>query len=453
MIGMLNEQVFRAYDIRGIYPRDIDEEFAEGIGHAFGRFIGKGKRVLVGRDVRISSPSLSERLVRGILDEGLGIVYAGIIPTPLLYFAISRYGLDGGITVSASHNPPEWNGFKVCRDNAYVIGLGSGLETMREMMNKGGFGKADVSGKMVDNSASIMKDYLDFISGMVGPLNGLKVGVDPGNGAYSGTGSSTFARKGADVHPLNDVPDGTFPSRSPEPTPSSIAGLVRLVKSEGLDLGVAFDGDGDRVLFVTEKGDVIEGDVALALLVRAYLKPGQKVVYEPSCSTVVEDEIREMKGVPLLTKVGHSHFKSAMKTQGAAMGGEISGHMYFSETYGAEDGLFAGLKVADMLIRSGRKFSQLVDELPKYSKVFVEVDADDKIKYAAVERAKEKLSKEGYRIVDVDGVKAYTDDGWLLIRPSNTTPKIKMTAEAKDRKRAEQLIQIAKEGIGRAIQD
>ncbi len=258
-------------------------------------------------DVRVSSKGLADRLVDGILSEGLDIVFAGVIPTPLLYFAISRYRLDGGITVSASHNPPEWNGFKICRKDAYVIGLGTGLEEMREMVKKGGFTDRR-RGSMEDRSADIVKDYINALSDKIGPLNGLKVGIDPGNGAYSKLATEIFDRKGATVKAINDVPDGRFRSRSPEPNPSTIRDLIELVKVNKLDLGIAFDGDGDRVLFVTEKGDVIGGDTALALLVKGYLKSGEKVAYEPSCSSVIEDEIKAAGGIPLLTKVGHSHF-------------------------------------------------------------------------------------------------------------------------------------------------
>jgi phosphomannomutase len=382
----------------------------------------------------MSSPSLSDSLIRGVLSQGLDVVYSGVIPTPLLYFAISHYKLDGGITVSASHNPPEWNGFKVCRKDAYVIGLGSGLEEIREMVKKDDFEDMK-EGKLVDRSAEVMRDYLDALAGKIEPLKGLRVGMDPGNGAYSRIATETFARKGAEVHAINDVPDGRFPSRSPEPNPSTIKELIRLVTENGLDMGVAFDGDGDRVLFVTEKGDVIGGDTALALMVKEYLKKGEKVAYEPSCSSAVEDEIRETGGVPLLTKVGHSHFK------------EISGHMYFKETYGADDGLFASLKMAELLCRKRKKLSELVAQLPKYYKHFEEFETDDRKKFSTVEAVAKEFSRRGYRIIDIDGVKAVTEDGWLLIRASNTGPKIKMSAEAKTEKRLKQLVEMGRKEI------
>ena len=446
MAVKINENIFRAYDIRGIYGKDIDEQFAQRIGKAFGQFIGKHKVVLVGRDVRESSPSLCDSLVKGILDQNLEVVYAGIIPTPLLYFAISHYKLDGGITVSASHNPPEWNGFKICRKDAYVVGLGGGLEKIREMVKENRFAK-EGKGYMEDKSRSIMREYLEYLSSKVGPLHGLKVGIDPGNGAYSKIATGTFKKKGAIVHAINDVPDGTFPSRSPEPNPETIKELTQIVKREKLDLGVAFDGDGDRVLFVTDTGEVIGGDIALALMVKTYLKKGEKVAFEPSCSSTLEDEIKEAGGIPLLTKVGHSHLKDTMKKNGARFGAEISGHMYFKETYGAEDGLFAALKMAEMLCKSKKKLSVLLKQIPKYARIYKEFDAQDSKKFEIVEMIKDDFSKKGYKIIDIDGVKAITDDGWLLIRASNTTPRIKTTAEARSEKRAKELAQIVKQQI------
>ena len=235
----LNENIFRSYDIRGIYGKDIDEHLAEQIGMAFGELIGSGKKVLVGRDVRVSSPSLSKSLIKGVMSQGLDIVYAGVIPTPLLYFAISHYKLDGGITVSASHNPAEWNGFKVCRKDAYVVGLGTGLEIMREGIKRNAFinGK---TGSMTDMSQKITREYLDVLAEKIGSLSDLKVGIDPGNGAYSGLATEIFRRKGAHVHAINDVPDGRFPSRSPEPNPTTIKELVGLVKSKGHSMHIDY---------------------------------------------------------------------------------------------------------------------------------------------------------------------------------------------------------------------
>lgn len=442
-MGNANQDIFRAYDIRGIYGKDIDEELALLIGKAFGEIIGKGKTVLVGRDIRTSSPSLCESLIKGIRSQGVDIVYAGVIPTPLLYFAISHYKLDGGITVSASHNPPEWNGFKICKKDAYVMGLGSGLEKIRDKVADGKF-KPGKDGAMTDRSDEIMKEYLDALANSVGSLKGLKVGIDPGNGAYSKHASNLFARKGAQVYAIGDVPDGTFPSRSPEPNPSTIKELVGLVKSKGLGLGIAFDGDGDRVLFVTDTGEVIGGDSALALLVKEYLHKGEKVAYEPSCSSCVEDETIKAGGVLLLTRVGHSFFKEKMKNEKARFGGEISGHMYFKETYGADDGLFASLKMAELISRKKRSFSALIKELPRYVKKYEEIDADDNRKFETIRRIAKDLSGMGYKIIDLDGVKAITEDGWILIRASNTGPKIKMTAEAKSSKRTQELITLGK---------
>ncbi|MEM3839190.1 MAG: phosphomannomutase/phosphoglucomutase [Candidatus Micrarchaeaceae archaeon] len=446
----INESIFRSYDIRGIYPNDINEQLAERIGKAFGSYIGKGKSVLVGRDVRLSSPSLSESLIKGLLSADMHIVYAGVIPSPLLYFAISHYKLDGGITVSASHNPPEWNGFKVCRENAHVIGLGSGLEIIREMVKKNRF-KSGNQGKFEDKSSVITSTYLDFLGKSIGALKGLRIGIDPGNGAYSAIASSLFMKKGAQVYSINDAPDGSFPSRSPEPTEASIKELVRLVKGNSLDLGVAFDGDGDRVLFVTDSCKVVGGDIMLALLVKECLKEGEKVAYEVSCSSAVEDMINEKRGIPVLTKVGHSYMKESMKKEGCRFGGEISGHMYFKETYGGDDGLFAALKVSEMLSKSGKKLSKLLDALPHYENMSFEFRIDDNAKQQVMDRITERLKGSSAQVSTFEGIKVRTPLGWYLLRVSNTTPMIRCRVEAKTTADAEKLLETAKEELEAAL--
>ncbi len=442
MAKPINGSIFRAYDIRGIYPKDIDEEVAERVGRAFAAYIGKGKTVVEGMDVRQSSPALSKKLIDALLGSGINVVYAGTVPTPLLGFAVSRYGFDGGIMVSASHNPPEWNGFKMYMKGGYGIGSGSGMEGIKEAVDNG-IAKAGTEGVLLDSSAEILKGYKEFLVSKVGNMHGLKIGIDPGNGSYSGLASQVFMEKGADVHAINDVADGRFPSRSPEPKPSTITQLVDLVRSNGLDIGVAFDGDGDRVLFVTGKGEVLEGDIVLSLLIRQYAKKGDKVAYEVSCSSAVEDMLKEKEGIPVLTKVGHSYFRHAMKSAGCKFGGEISGHMYFDEIYGNDDGLFAALKVADMVAKSGASLSDLAASLPRYFKKSMEFAVDDRMKFAVMDRIKESLKKGGYGLIDIDGVKAITDDGWFVIRASNTGPMIKMTAEAKNGKRLEELAGMA----------
>jgi phosphomannomutase len=448
---MINENIFRSYDVRGIYPTDIDEALAENMGKAYGTFIGRGKKILVGRDIRTSSPSLSESLIKGLLSTGIEVVDAGVIPTPLLYFAISRYKLDGGITVSASHNPPEWNGFKICREDAHVIGMGSGLETIRDIIKAGRF-ESLPGGKIEDRSKEIMADYTDFLSKNISDLNGLTIGLDPGNGAYSGIATGLFRSKGANVHPINDIPDGRFPSRSPEPTEASIKELTGLVLSRVMNFGVAFDGDGDRVLFVTDKGKVVGGDIVLGLLIKEFLRPGEKVAYEVSCSSVVEDMIHEKGGVPVLTLVGHSHMKESMKGQGCRFGGEISGHMYFKETYGADDALFAALKVSELVVKSGKKLSELVATLPQYINIFEEFKCDDSVKHRVIEQITTSLKQKGCSVDTFEGTKVHTGEGWYLLRVSNTTPLIKCRVEAKTREAAEGLMAIARQEFESALE-
>ncbi len=446
----MNENIFRAYDIRGIYPKEIDEEFAERLGRAYGKYIGPGKKVVVGRDLRVSGEGLSKSLAKGILSTGVDITDAGEVPTPLLSFAVPYYGLAGGVAVSASHNPPEWNGFKMFKEDAYVISLGTGLETLKEMVKLNSFQKVK-NGTITDKSKEIMKDYLGFLSGKVEGLEGLAVGIDPGNGSYSGIATETLGKKGAVVTSINDTPDGTFPSRSPEPKQSSITGLISLVKEAGLDMGVAFDADGDRSLFVTDTGTVVQGDLLMALLVKEYLKKGEKVAYEVSCSKVVEDMIKEKGGVPILTRVGYTNLRESMKRKGCRFGCEISGHVYFAEIYGSDDGLFTALKTAEMLAKSSKSFSELLAGLPKYVDKYEEFQVNDAVKQKVMDSITTELKKAGADVDTFEGTKVRTPKGWYLLRMSNTSPLIRCRAEAKDNVEAEMLLSLAKEQLEAAI--
>ncbi len=451
----INEEIFRAYDIRGIYPKDINENIAERVGRAFGAFIGPGKEVLLGRDVRLSGPKLSAQILKGMLSSGINVIEAGVIPTPLLYFTISHRGLAGGIMVSASHNPPEWNGFKMCKRDAYVIGEGGGIDEIKRMV-EGVSQSANAAGKHVDKSAEIMKEYLSFLSGKVTLKKGINVGLDSGNGSYAGIARETFAAKGANVTAINDEPDGRFPNRSPEPNQSAMRGITELVKSKELEFGVAFDGDGDRCMFVTDKGTLIDNDIAIALIIKHFLVKGEKVAYEVSCSKIVEDMINERGGIPVLTKIGHSNFKEMMKSRGCRFGGETSGHTYFQEVYGADDGLFSALKMAELVSKTGKRLSTLVDEMtlengrPKYVSGYVAFEAKDNAKFKIMEKILADLSKRGYKLITFDGVKAITPKGWFLLRASNTTPSIKCRAEAPDSESLNQIMGIAKEVFEKA---
>ncbi len=441
MATAIDKSIFRSYDIRGIYPAQINEKTAEAVGKGFGTFM-RGKRIIVGRDVRTSGHSLQKRLVKGLVSTGAAVTDIGIVPTPVLYFSVSKYGFDGGVVVSASHNPPEWNGLKMCRENALPVGLGSGLEKVEQLISNNKF----IKGKGTYETKKVIDDYSRHVVNKIRIARRVTMGVDPGNGAYSGLATSIIKMTTAHAEAINDVQDGRFPSRMPNPTPETIGDLCSLVKNDNLEFGVAYDADGDRSIFVDERGEVVSTDIILALLLKEFLGKGEHGVYEVSCSSVVEEAIREKKGIPVMTRTGTSNIMTEMSNPKAVIGGELSGHLYFNEMYKRDDGLFASLKVAEMLSNSNKSLSELVSELPKYKRHVEEIPVEDSRKFQLIEQLKHGLEKNG-KIVTLDGVKLYTKDGWLLLRASNTSPAIRLIIEARDSNGMKSLLGLARERL------
>lgn len=445
---MINPGIFKAYDIRGIYNKDLNSDTAIRIGRAFGSYIGKGKRVAIGMDVRISSQGLRDQALKGILEQGVNVLDLGMVPTPLLYFAILNYKLDGGFMVTASHNPPEWNGFKLYGEMGRAIGLGFGLEKIMKLCEHSYVSKS--TGNLENKRDDAVASYKKFLLSKIKIRNEVRMAIDPGNGCFSNLAYDILNHAGADVIAINDIPDGKFPSRSPEPKEETISQLRNLVKNEGLDFGVAFDSDGDRAVFVDEYGSVLAGDAALAILLKGYLKKGDKVVYEVSCSGAVEDVIKEAGAKPLLSRVGRSFIADRMVKEGAVMGGERSGHMFFSEINMADDALFAGLKMAELLSSKQEGLSGLVAQLPKYENAAKELKLEEKIKFRIVEILKKSLAEKEKNLITIDGIKVVRDDGWFLLRASNTSPIIRLTAESKTRRGLDQLMLFAVEEFEKA---
>ncbi len=425
----INEALFKAYDIRGIYSKDLDENTAKIVGRAFGSYIGKGKRIVIGLDVRNSSRTLMDHMLKGMRESGLKIFDIGVVPTPVVYFTIVHYGFDGGAMVTASHNPKEWNGFKLFGTKGAVLGLGSGLEKIRDIARNGSF-QIFESPDVEDISQKILSDYESFLLGKVKIGRKLRIGVDPGNGCYSGIASRILSKAGLEVLPINNEPDGNFSSRAPEPKADTITQLMKLVKEHGLDFGVAFDSDGDRAIFVDENGAFIRGDIAFAAFVKSLLSNGEKAVYEVSCSKSVEEEILKKGGIPILSRTGRAFILNTMSKENARLGGEIAGHLYFSEIYNADDALYATLKMAELLSAKNTTLSKLIGEIPKYSTKALEIDVDDKYKYNIIDKLRENLGKKEKNLITIDGVKITLTNGWFLLRASNTSPKIRLVAEA-----------------------
>jgi phosphomannomutase/phosphoglucomutase len=449
---MIPESIFRAYDIRGIYGRDITEDIVQQIGRALATYMdGEGKTVLLGRDVRLSSKPLGDAFSKGMLDGGLNVEDIGTVTTSLLYWASVHYEKNGGIMVTASHNPPEWNGLKIWAGKSF-ISMGMGMEALRDIALEGKFKPAS-RGKLRQNPNAI-EDYENYVADKVEVKKRLNVVADPGNGSCSLLTPSLFQKTGINVEAINAEPDGTFPVHSPEPNEETLAEVKTLVLRKKADFGVGFDGDGDRAVFVDDRGRMVPSTDIFVLLAEHYLKRrrGAAVVYEVSCSLAVEETIKAHGGKPVLSRVGHTYIVDKIHVEKAVFAGETSGHFYFMDVYGFDDAMFTCLKIAEVLSKRDQRFSEIVDSLPKYPRVpGKSYKCADEKKFQVVEKIAEEFAEMGYKTVTIDGVKVIEDEGWFLIRPSNTQPLIRLTVEAKTDEALQRLTLLANKKITETI--
>jgi len=422
--------IFRAYDIRGVYGKDLTEETAELIGKAFGSTL-EGK-VAVGQDVRLSSPALAKALIKGMASTGLEVVDVGVVPTPLLYFAIHRMRLTGGVMVTGSHNPPEYNGFKMCRGGTMTI-YGDQIAQIGKDMEKGDFRVGEGSVESHD----IIDEYIDFIRERIKIHVKPKVVLDCANGTAGLVAPRLFRELGCEVIELFPEPDGNFPNHPADPTvDENLADLIAKVAKTGADVGFSYDGDADRAGFVDERGGIIRGDQALVLFSREILTdhPKAPIIFEVKCSMALTEDILAHGGVPIMYRTGHSFIKKKIKQENALMAGEMSGHFFFADDYpGYDDGIYASARMLKLLAGHGVKMSELSGTIPKYiSTPEIRVEAAEDVKFKLVDAVREEMSKkEGVKIITVDGVRVETDRGWGLMRASNTGPKIILRFEGK----------------------
>ncbi len=420
--------IFRAYDVRGIYGQDLDEEIAYRIGMAFGRFVGG--TVIVCRDVRLSGRGLSKALIDGLTESGVDVLDAGICTTPACYFGARHFKTSGGVMVTASHNPRDWNGFKMFLGNGETVSEGAGMEKIREMVLEEKYGPVSRD-KGTVMKVDLLQPYITHLTKTFNRLDGLKIAVDFSDGAASLVFPKVLEKLGIAFKALNDNPDGYFRGHDPEPTEKNIQPLKKLVVDEGFNMGVAFDGDADRAVFVDDKGRALDGDVAMAVLLKT-IKTKGIVVYDVNSSTALKEVAERMGFKPFEWKVGRAFLHRKVRELGAVLGGEKSNHIYFGELNGDDDALYATLKMAELIHSTGRPLSSHVDEIPTYPTTPILVyECPDEHKFSVVEKIGQRLVRMGYKISNLDGVKAYGPDGWILIRASNTMPQIKMSVEAK----------------------
>jgi len=450
----MNENIFRAYDIRGIFGKDLTPEIAEKIGKVFGTYIGEGKRIVVGRDVRLSGEVLKDALINGLTSVGCDVTDIGIVPTPVFYFAIPYHKFNGGVMITASHNPAEWNGFHLCREKGLFCAQGSGMEEIKEMVLKNQFKRAERVGK-VETYDKIFKDYTDFVLPRIKVIKKLKVILDCSNGTTGLITPHLLESSNCEVVTLNGEPDGRFPAHLPEPTEETLKELKEKVVELNADFGVGYDCDGDRAVFVDEKGRLLSLDKAPIIFIEDVLKKNKnaKILYDVSCSLTIEEFIKNKGGIPVISRIGHAFFPEKMINMNISFGCERAAHYYFSETYGFDDGTFSTLKMAEILSNSEKSLSEIVDSLPHYYSMQKNFECDDKTKFEIIKNLKIKFSKLGFDINDLDGVKASNEEGWILIRPSNTEPLIRIFAEAKNEGKLKELFELGESLLREEIEN
>lgn len=451
----IQNDVFRAYDIRGVYGKDLSAEFAERLGKSLGTFFGGGKVIAVARDTRESGEVLRDGLVAGLSSVGCDTVDLGVFPTPSTALVVLERGLGAAVVVSASHNTAEWNGFIPINSEGLICSQGFGMEEIKEIFTKQTYARADVAGRTSKLDAT--RFYLDAILKRVRVGKKFRVVLDVRGGATHLVGPAAFSEAGCEVFTINDKVDGRFSGQKPDVTEECLSDLKRAVVERGADVGIGFDADGDRAAFVDSKGRYCgSGNVSIALFSESYLRTSRnaKIVFDVACSSFVEEFVKSKGGVPIVNRVGHSFIAQRMKKENAVFGGEYSNHLYFSEIFGLDDAIFAGLKLLEILSSTGRTLADMVDEIPRYPATDVEsISCPDEIKFQVVAALKPRIESLGYRILDIDGIKASTDAGWFLIRASNTNPVIKVNAEGRTEDSAKTLHAIAGREVRRAIEE
>jgi phosphomannomutase / phosphoglucomutase len=432
----VNEHIFREYDIRGVVTEDLAGEVPAWIGRGFGSELagdregGAAPRVVVGHDNRPSSPILAGRVIEGLRAAGVDVVLIGTVPTPVLYWAVQRLGVDGGIQITGSHNPPEYNGFKMVADGRSFYG--ERIQDLKRRIREHDF----VEGAGSVEERDVLDDYVDDVAGRFSVPRPVKLVVDCGNGVGSVVAVKLLERLGADVVPLFCESDGTFPNHHPDPTVDEyLEDLIERVRAEGAEVGVGFDGDADRLGAVDETGAIVRGDILLLLFGLDLIErrgPGQKVVFDVKCSQALPDLIEARGGEAIMWKTGHSLMKEKMKETGAPLAGELSGHICFADDYyGFDDALYAACRLVELLARSEQPLSALTAGFPRYvSTPEIRVDVPEDRKFEIVDRAVHAFSKD-YDVIAVDGARVLFDGGWGLLRASNTQPVLVLRYEAR----------------------
>ena len=445
----LNESMFREYDIRGIVTEDFPKEVVEQLGRAFGTYIlrNNGTEISVSGDIRESSPVLKNYFISGILSTGANVIDTGMLPTPVNYYSMYHLNVDAAVQITGSHNPNEFNGFKFsCKNESFY---GNKIQLLKKMILENDF----IKGKGVLHTQDIINDYIQMLVSKITINKKLKVIVDSGNACGCITVPHTLKKLGVDVDELYCDIDSSFPNHHPDPTvDSNLIDIISKIKKGNYDLGMAFDGDADRIVVINEKGEVIRSDNLMCLfLPEVITSTNKKIIFDVKCSEALEKMIIQNGGEPLMWNTGHSLIKDKMKTEKVTFAGEMSGHIFFADDYyGYDDALYVGLRLLQILSKTDKKLSELTKDIPNYfSTPEMRIDCDnDEEKFKITKKAVE-FFKSNYECITIDGVRIKFKDGWGLVRSSNTQPVIVCRFEAKTKEKLQEYKQLVLEQLSK----
>jgi phosphomannomutase/phosphoglucomutase len=449
----INPKIFREYDIRGIVDKDLNLEFVEYLGRGIGTFFRRhGKRqVALGRDARLSSPAYAEAVTRGLLSTGCSVVDIGLVPTPLLYFAVFYKKNEAAVMITGSHNPPEYNGFKMMVGEETLYG-----ETIQQVYRILKNGKLTSDQPGTRSSYDVIPEYENYVLNDIRLRRKLKVVLDAGNGTAGFVAGPIFRKLGCEVTELYCEPDGMFPNHHPDPTlPEAMEDLAKKVRETGADFGVGYDGDGDRIGVIDDQGKLLWGDQLMIVFSRDILpaNPGAAVISEVKASKLLYEEIKRLGGRPIMWKTGHSLIKKKIKEENALLAGEMSGHIFFADRFfGFDDAIYSSARLAEIVSRSEKGLSEMLADLPKtYYTPEIRVYASDEVKFKIVDEVKKELAKK-YPVNDIDGIRVSYPWGWALVRASNTQAALVLRYEADTEEDLEAIKKEVGQALERAIQ-
>ncbi|MEW6599706.1 MAG: phosphomannomutase/phosphoglucomutase [Nitrospirota bacterium] len=454
---MINPAIFRQYDIRGVWGTDLTSEVAEVLGRGYASYLLKSlnkdkAKISLGWDARLHSPAIREGLITGLTGSGVDVINLGMCPTPLQYYSLYKLPVDGGIMITGSHNPPEFNGFKISVGKGTIFG--DAIQEIKKIIDAQDFrtGAGNVE------NYPIIEDYINYIQDKFERLDGIKVVVDAGNGTGGVVAPEIMRALGAEVVELYCEPDGNFPNHHPDPTlEKSLVDLIARVRDEKAHAGIGYDGDADRIGVVDEEGNVIWGDSLMIIFARDILRenPGAKIIGEVKCSQTLYDDIAAHGGVPIMWKTGHSLIKEKMKAEEALLAGEMSGHIFFKHRYfGYDDAVYASLRLMEIIKKNGKPYSTktLLKDIP-YVVATPEIrfDCPDEVKFRIVEEARNAFNE--FESITIDGIRIKFNDGWALIRASNTQPVLVLRFEAQNETRLNEIRGIVEGRLNKIIKE